>query len=196
MTDVVITRNITDIGAAIEEALAEIALEPMVAGKIVTMKQNDTWASKGHTTGITQPDTLRAALRAVKRHGPRELIVSGGAGAAETGDVFWIGGLMEVIEAEGATFVNHNRPPFVFVDPEYGPREDVRGPQRAESTRTRVRDAHRRQSIEAPRDSDACWLDIGESHESRMRFPRLSLSEAIEAFTFDAYGERLTFEYE
>jgi hypothetical protein len=29
-----------------------------------------------------------------------------------------------------------------------------------------------------------------------MRFPKLSLSDAIEAFTFEAYGQRLTFEHE
>jgi hypothetical protein len=33
---------------------------------------------------VTQPDTLRAVLRYVQRFGPRELIVTGGAGAAET----------------------------------------------------------------------------------------------------------------
>ena len=43
---------------------------------------------------------------------------------------------------------------------------------------------------------EASRLDIGESDESRMHFPKLSLSDAIEAFTFDAYGERLTFEHE
>jgi uncharacterized protein (DUF362 family) len=303
MPDVVITRNITDIGAAIEEALAEIALEPIVAGKIVAVKPNDTWASKDDTTGITQPDTLRAVLRAVKRHDPRELIVSGGAGAAETDDVFRIGGLMDVIESEGATFVDHNRPPFVSVDLEYAPREDVRGPQRSVMVNRRVLeyetliavnqlklhetatvtlalkniamsfpaadyyghprstqkhenwffdDMHsfiaamgRRFPIDlaitvghpamiatgplgghavetglviASTDAlaadvvgarllgfkpqavrhlwEASRLDIGESHESRMRFPKLSLSDAIEAFTFEAYGQRLTFEHE
>src|SRR5438093_5960091 len=125
MPDIVITRNRTDIGSAIEEALAEIALEPIVAGKVVAVKPNDTWASKDDTTGITQPDTLRAVLRTVKRHHPREIVVTGGAGAAETDDVFRIGGLMEVVEAEGATFCDHNRPPFVSVDLEYAPRQDV-----------------------------------------------------------------------
>ena len=38
-------------------------------------------------------------------------------------------------------------------------------------------------------------LGIGESDESRMRFPKLSLADAIEAFTLDAYGERLNFEH-
>src|SRR5207247_3278521 len=113
MPDVVITRNRTDVEAAIQEALAEIALESLINGKIVAVKPNDTWASKDDTSGITQPDTLRAVLRAVRRHGPRELIVSGGAGAAETDEVFRIGGLMEVVEAEEAIFVDHNRPTFV-----------------------------------------------------------------------------------
>jgi uncharacterized protein (DUF362 family) len=74
----------------------------------------------------------------VKRYGPRELIVTGGAGAADTDDVFRIGGLMEVVESEGATFVDHNRPPFVSVDLEYAPERDVKGPQRAVMVNGRV----------------------------------------------------------
>ena len=45
---------------------------------------------------------LRAVLKHVKQFGPRELVVTGGAGAAETDDVFRIAGLI-VVEAEGAT---------------------------------------------------------------------------------------------
>src|SRR5207253_6360643 len=105
---------------------------------IVAVKPNDTWASEDDTTGITQPDTLRAVLRAIKRHDPRELIVTGGAGAAETDEVFRLGGLMEVVESEGATFVDHNRPPFVSVDLEYAPRQDVDGPQRSVMVNPRV----------------------------------------------------------
>src|SRR5207245_8604350 len=88
MPDVVITLNRSDIGAAIDDALDAIALEPLVAGKRVAVKPNETWASKEDTTGITQPDTLRAVLRHVSRFGPRELIVTGGSGAAETDEVF------------------------------------------------------------------------------------------------------------
>jgi uncharacterized protein (DUF362 family) len=42
---------------------------------------------------------------------------------------------------------------------------------------------------------EASRLGVGESDVSRMWFPKLSLTDAIEAFTFDAYGERLTFEH-
>ena len=41
---------------------------------------------------------------------------------------------------------------------------------------------------------EASRLGVGEADEERMRFPRLSLRDAIEAFTLVAYGERLTFE--
>src|SRR5438105_7177662 len=98
MPDVVITLNRSDIGAAIDDALDAIALEPLVAGKRVAVKPNDTWASAEDKTGITQPDTLRAVLRNILRLGPRELIVTGGAGAAQTDDVFRIGGLMDVVD--------------------------------------------------------------------------------------------------
>ena len=301
MPEVVITRNLTDIGAAIDEALAQIALGPMIAGRIVAVKPNDTWASSGDTTGITQPDTLRAVLRAVKQHQPRELVVSGGAGAAETDEVFRLG-LMAVVEEEGATFVDHNRPPFTSVALEYAPQADVRGPQRSVMVNPRVleyetliavnqlklhetatvtlglkniamsfpaadyyghpRSAQKHENaffedmhsfiaamakrfpigvsitvghpamigtgplgghvvetglVIASRDPlaadvigarllgfklqavrhlwEAARLGVGESQESRIRFPKLSLGEAIEAFTFEAYGERLSFEH-
>src|SRR5438552_8553458 len=42
---------------------------------------------------------------------------------------------------------------------------------------------------------EASRLGVGEADEERMRFPRLSLRDAIEAFTLVAYGERLTFEH-
>jgi uncharacterized protein (DUF362 family) len=42
---------------------------------------------------------------------------------------------------------------------------------------------------------EASRLGIGESDTDRMRFPKLSLSEAIGAFTEAAYGKRLDFEH-
>ena len=303
MPDVVITLNRTNIGAAVDEALDAIALEPLVAGKRVAIKPNETWASEEDKAGITQPDTLRAVLRNVKRFGPRELIVTGGSGAAETDDVFRVSGLMDVVQEIGATFVDHNRPPFISVDLAYAPGRDVKGPQRAIMVNPRVLeydtlivlsqlklhetatvtlalknvamsypaadyyghprstqkhdnrffdDMHsfiaamaRRFPIDlaitvghpamiatgplgghavetgiviASTDAlaadvvgarllgfklqavrhlwEASRLGIGEADEERMRFPRLSLRDAIEAFTLVAYGERLTFEHE
>jgi uncharacterized protein (DUF362 family) len=43
---------------------------------------------------------------------------------------------------------------------------------------------------------EASRLGIGESDDAQMRFPCLSLRDAIEAFTLIVYGERLTFEHE
>jgi uncharacterized protein (DUF362 family) len=137
MTDVVITQN-DRIEDAIAAALEHVPLASLVPGRRVAVKPNETWASRDDTTGITQPDTLRAVLRAIKRHGPRELVVTGGAGAAETADVFSIGGLMHVVEAEGAEFIDHNRPPFVSVDLEYRPSADVSGPQSSVMVNRRV----------------------------------------------------------
>src|SRR5437763_3439988 len=114
MARVVITQN-EAIENAVEEALEHVPLEKLVRGKRVAVKPNDTWASEEDTTGVTQPDTLRAVLRQVKQYGPRELIVTGGAGAAETEDVFRTAGLLDVVEQEGAAFFDHNRPPFTEV---------------------------------------------------------------------------------
>src|SRR5919106_1948076 len=137
MTDVVITHD-EQIETAIDAALEHMPLSSLVAGRRVAIKPNETWASADDTTGITQPDTLRAVLRAVKRHAPRELIVTGGAGAAETEDVLRIGGLMDVIGDEGAEVVDHNRPPFVSVDLEYRPSAEVAGPQSSVMVNRRV----------------------------------------------------------
>jgi uncharacterized protein (DUF362 family) len=303
MPDVAITRNREDIGAAIDQALAAIALEPLVAGKIVAVKPNETWAAEGDTTGITQPDTLRAVLRAIKRHHPRELVVTGGAGAAETDEVFRVGGLTSVVTEEGAIFVDHNRPPFVSVPLEYAPARGVSGPQQSVMVNPRVLEygtlvavsqlkLHETATVtlalkniamsypaadyyghpRSRRKHENCFFDdihsfiaamakrfpidlavtvghpamiatgplgghavetglviastdplaadivgarllgfklqavrhlweaarlgLGESDERRMRFPKMGLGEAIEAFTEAAYGERLNFEHE
>src|SRR5256885_11861112 len=302
MPDVVITLDRTDITKAIDEALSAIALEPLVSGKRVAVKPNDTCASADDTTGITQPDTLRAVLRAIQRFAPRELVVTGGAGAAETADVFRLGGLMDVVEQEGASFVDHNRPPFVAVDLEYAAGRDVRGPQQSIMVNRHVLEyetlialnqlkLHETATVtlalkniamsypaadyyghpRSTRKHDNCFfedmhsfiaamakrfpidlaitvghpamiatgplgghavetglviastdplaadvvgarllgfkvqgvhhlweaarLGVGESDEDNMQFPAMSPSEAIEAFTEIAYGERLTFEH-
>jgi uncharacterized protein (DUF362 family) len=137
--DVVITHN-ADIGIALDEACHHLPLQSLIAGRRVAVKPNETWASEDDTTGITQPDTLRAVLRAIRQHGPRELIVTGGAGAAETDEVFRIGGLMQVVEEEHAEFFDHNRLPFVSVDLEYRPSADVTGPQPSVMVNPRVRE--------------------------------------------------------
>jgi len=74
----------------------------------------------------------------LKPHQPRELIVTGGAGAGETDEVFRIAGLMDVIEQEGATFFDHNRAPFREVELEYAPDADVTGPQKSVMVNPRV----------------------------------------------------------
>ena len=134
---VAIIRN-DEIGKAIPEALEHLDIEPLIRDKVVAVKPNETWASEDDKTGVTQPDTLRATLRYLKQFSPRELIVSGGAGAAETDEIFRIVGLMKVVEEEGAAFFDHNRPPFESVDLEYKPESDVRGPQRSVMVNPRV----------------------------------------------------------
>lgn len=127
-----------NIEQAIEQALSALDLAPSIRGKLVAVKPNETWASAEDRTGVTQPDTLRAVLRHIRRHEPRELIVSGGAGAAETEDVFRVAGLMEVVEKEGARFFDHNRAPFVSVDLDYGRQAEVGGPQSSVMVNPRV----------------------------------------------------------
>jgi len=125
---------------AIPEALHYVPLEALIRGKLVAVKPNDTWASAEDTTAVTQADTLRAVLRYVKQWGPREVVVTGGAGAADTEEVFRLAGLMEVIAQEGATFFDHNKPPFTAVPLEYKPEADVEGPQKSVMVNPRVLD--------------------------------------------------------
>ena len=114
MTIVALTAH-QDIQQGIDKALGLLDLT-FLRGKRVAIKPNETWASTDDCTGVTQPDTLRAVLRHIKQHEPREIIVTGGAGSAETDEVFRIAGLMQVVEEEGAQFFDHNRAPFVSVD--------------------------------------------------------------------------------
>jgi uncharacterized protein (DUF362 family) len=139
MAEVIITHNRDDIGAAIREALGRIdGVEEMVRGKVVAIKTNETKATAEDQSGVTQADTLRAALRYVKQFEPAELVVTGGAGAAETDDVFRHTGMMDVVEEEGAAFFDHNRPPFQEIELDYAPGRDVEGPQQVVMVNPRV----------------------------------------------------------
>ena len=137
MAAVVVAQN-RDIEKSVAEALDPIAVETLVRDKLVAVKANDTWASATDRSGVTQPDTLRAVLAYLKRFRPRELVVTGGSGAAETEEVFELAGLMQVVKEEGATFFDHNRPPFVKVELHYKPDADVDGPQRSVMVNPRV----------------------------------------------------------
>jgi uncharacterized protein (DUF362 family) len=137
MATVAITRN-DSIEVAIADALGHLPLEPLVRGKVVAVKPNETYATADDTTGVTQPDTLRAVLRYLEPLSPLELVVTGGSGAAETDEVFRVAGLMDVVEEEGAVFFDHNRPPFTEVPLEYAPGADVEGPQKSVMVNPRV----------------------------------------------------------
>jgi uncharacterized protein (DUF362 family) len=137
MSTVAISQS-RQIRAAVRKALGQIPLEKLVRGKKVAVKPNETWASRRDKSGVTQPDTLRAVLEIIKDYSPAELIVSGGAGAAETDEIFRLVGLMKVVEDLGATFFDHNRPPFVAVELRYAPEKDVDGPQKSVMVNPRV----------------------------------------------------------
>lgn len=301
MAVVAVTRN-ESMGKAVPEALRHLPVERLVRGKRVAVKPNETYATKDDRTGVTQPDTLRAVLRYLQQFGPRELVVTGGSGAAKTEEVFRVAGLMEVVKEEGAEFFDHNQPPFVAVELPYAPERDVDGPQRSVMVNPRVLEyetlvalnqlkLHETATVTLalknvamsypaaehygyPRSTqkhencffddmhsfiasmakrfpihlaitvghpamiatgplgghavetglviastdplaadvvgarllgftaqavrhlwEAARLGVGESDPDKMKFPAMSLKQAIEAFTEAAYGERLTFEH-
>lgn len=138
MSTIVITQDHGSIERAIERALAPLRLPDLVTDREVAIKPNDTWASPDDRSGVTQPDSLRAVVRAVRAAGAAHIVVTGGAGAAETDDVFRHAGLMEVVETEDVEFVDHNRPPFTEVELDYSPARDVEGPQRSVMVNARV----------------------------------------------------------
>lgn len=117
------------IDAAVHDALGRLDLDALVRGKLVAIKPNETFATKDDATGVTQPDTLRAVIRHLKRFDPRHIVVSGGAGAAETEDVMRLSGMLDVVKDEDVELFDHNRPPYVPVDLTYAPERDVAGPQ-------------------------------------------------------------------
>jgi uncharacterized protein (DUF362 family) len=138
MTKVSITQNKTNIDQAITDALDHLNIDELIRNKTVAVHPNDTWASREDTTAITQPDTLRSVLRYLKEFRPRQLVVTGGAGAGETDEIFELSGLMDVVNEEGALFFDHNRPPFTEVGLDYGADDEVTGPQRSVMVNPRV----------------------------------------------------------
>src|SRR4051794_3162615 len=93
---------------AIADALGRLSLEKLIRGKLVAIKPNETWASADDTTAVTQGDTLRGVIQYLKKFQPKHLVVTGGAGAAETEDVMRFSGMLEVMRQEGVEFFDHN----------------------------------------------------------------------------------------
>lgn len=135
---VAITQNLESIDHAVVEALARLDLNGEIKGKLVAIKPNETWASAKDSKGVTQPDTLRAVIREMKKRGPKSLVVTGGSGAAKTDEVFRVSGLMKVCEDESVEFHDHNLAPFVDVELPYAPEKDVKGPQKSVKVNARV----------------------------------------------------------
>lgn len=131
MSTIAITQNPENIEEAIQQALGALEIDELIRAKYVAIKPNETYATEDDRAGVTQGDTLRAVVNEVKKHHPQRLVITGGAGAGETDDVFKLSGVMDVIKQEGIEFIDHNRPPFKPVKLEYAPGKDVKGPQNA-----------------------------------------------------------------
>jgi len=122
---VAIARN-KDVEKAIPDALNLIdGLSELFEAKHVAIKPNDTWASSDDLTACTRADSVRATIQYVKRYNPKKITVTGGAGAAETDEVFNLLGIDKVISEEKVEFFDHNKPPFKAVKLEYGPQKEV-----------------------------------------------------------------------
>jgi uncharacterized protein (DUF362 family) len=125
MSTVAITRDTEFIGQAIFAALDALDLEDLFTDKLVAIHPNDTAATPDDISGVTHADTLQAVVRHVKQFNPRHIVVSGGAGASITEDVFRYTGMMDVIEREGVEFFDHNHGPFHEISLESGPQRQI-----------------------------------------------------------------------
>jgi uncharacterized protein (DUF362 family) len=113
-----------DIEKAVSRALGEIPLDDF-KDRVVAIKPNDTTATAKDKTACTQADTLRATIRFIKNLHPKQIVVTGGAGAMETEEVFHTMGYLPVLEDEGVEWFDHNQAPFVPVDLPFGPQRRV-----------------------------------------------------------------------
>jgi uncharacterized protein (DUF362 family) len=137
MSKVAVTQH-REIERAIVEGVSFFDFDNLIRGKIVAVKPNETWASNEDKTAVTQPDSLRAVLRYVKKFNPKALVVTGGSGAGQTDEIFKLVGLMRVVEEEDAEFFDHNRPPFAEAQLQYAPEKDLAGPQQSVMVNPRV----------------------------------------------------------
>jgi uncharacterized protein (DUF362 family) len=137
MSTVAITRD-ASVERAISEGLEHVDLEAIAAGKLVAIKPNETYADEKDVTGVTQPDTLRAVIRAVRAAGAREIVVTGGSGAAKTEEVFRVSKMLDVVREENVELVDHNEGELTDVVLPYAPEKDVQGPQRTVKVHKRV----------------------------------------------------------
>jgi uncharacterized protein (DUF362 family) len=113
-----------DIEKAVERALNEVPLDDF-KDQVVAIKPNDTTATAKDKTACTQADTLRATIRFLKNLHPKQIVITGGAGAMETEEVFRTMGYLSVIESEGVEWFDHNQAPFIAVDIPFGPQRRV-----------------------------------------------------------------------
>jgi uncharacterized protein (DUF362 family) len=111
------------------QALDHLELETMIRGKRVAVKPSGPRAPAADTTAVTQPQMLHMVLRYMRHSGPRELVVTEGAGTAETAEVFRLAEVIDVVAQEGAPSCDPNRSPSAAVAPEYTPEADVQGPK-------------------------------------------------------------------
>lgn len=129
MTTVAIAHDDDSIESALAASLEALHLADLISGRKVAIKPNDTWAVAGDTSGVTRADSLRAVIRHVKSLRPERLIISGGAGAAETEDVFRVSGMLDVVHDERVELVDHNRGPFESVSLESPAEHELREQQ-------------------------------------------------------------------
>jgi uncharacterized protein (DUF362 family) len=219
MAIVSITQDRQDIGQAIEAALRHLDLEPLVRGELVAVKPNETWATEQDTTAVTQGDTLRAVLRAVKRHqlklhrtatvtmALKNIAMSfpaadhyGHPRSKEEHQHAFFDDMHSFIAAMAKRFPIHlaitvGHPAMIATGPTGG--IAVETGLAIASTDAVAADCVGARLLgftsQAVRHLwEAGRLGLGETDTSRMEYPGLSLDDAARAFTQAAYGKAIT----
>ncbi|MGP0064260.1 MAG: DUF362 domain-containing protein [Isosphaeraceae bacterium] len=109
---------------AITEALSRVALDDF-RDRVVAIKPNDTSATDDDKTVCTQADSLRATILSITTLHPKSIMLTGGAGAKKTEDMFRVMGYLDVISQEGVEWFDHNQAPFEAVDLPFGPQRQI-----------------------------------------------------------------------
>ncbi len=115
-------RNTPDIGiaknenesVAITEALKLIQADNLInSSDVVVITPNWVQQQMPRTGVVVGTESLREVIRFVKKSNPRKIVVATGSGEKDTAKIMKAVGFEEVIQSEGAQFVDLNKGPFV-----------------------------------------------------------------------------------
>lgn len=102
------------LGDGVRQLLSMIPMDRIIRPADTVVIDPNFVSAKGiAASGLTNPDVLRAVIRAIKRFSPKRLVVAEGSGGTETEKMLALVGADRVIREERVEFVDLNDPPLV-----------------------------------------------------------------------------------